>query len=241
MAISGNTQVGEVVRLNFKTAQLFQSYNIDYCCGGAKTISEACTDVGIEPEKLITQLEKMAEDTDPDTEYINNLSPGDLAEYIVKRHHSYVRKYIPFIKESLDKICDVHGSKHPELFEIRKLFGESAGELTMHMQKEEIMLFPYIQKLERSLEDGSPAGNPPFGSVANPIKVMIAEHESEGKRFEKIAEISGNYSPPEDACTTYKTTFKQLKEFETDLHRHIHLENNILFPEALEMESKLAK
>jgi regulator of cell morphogenesis and NO signaling len=155
MTITSDTEVGEVVKLNYNTAPLFHANNIDYCCGGSKTILEACNEAGIEPKQLIVQLEKIAETIDPDTEYINNLTLDELCDHIVKRHHSYVKGNIPFLKESLEKICDVHGANHPELFEIRKLFYESAGELTMHMQKEEIMLFPYIQKMVRAKNYGS--------------------------------------------------------------------------------------
>ena len=239
MNISSNTQVGEVVKLNFKTAPLFQTNNIDYCCGGSKTISEACIEAGIESEQLIQQLEKIAGQLDPDTEYINNLKPDELCDYIIRRHHAYVRRNIPFLQESIEKICQVHGANHPELFEIRKLFNESAGNLTMHMQKEEIMLFPYIQKMARSQEENTPISQSVFGAVSNPIGMMIAEHQAEGLRFDKIAELSDNYSIPEDACTTYEVTLNQLKDFENDLHRHIHLENNILFPKAIELEAEL--
>ncbi|MDD4109602.1 MAG: iron-sulfur cluster repair di-iron protein [Prolixibacteraceae bacterium] len=238
MSITSDTQVGEVVKLNFKTAQLFQENNIDYCCGGSKTISEACNEAGVKPEQLIAQLEKIAENIDPDSDYINNLTPDELCDYIVKRHHSYVKKNIPFLKKSLEKICDVHGEKHPELFEIKKLFDESAGDLIMHMQKEEIMLFPYIQKMVIAKRDGSPVSKSAFGSVTNPIRMMVSDHDTEGKRFDKIAELSGNYSLPDDACTTYEAAIKHLNEFESDLHRHIHLENNILFPKAIELETE---
>ena len=239
MTITSDTEVGEVVKLNFNTAPLFHANNIDYCCGGSKTISEACNEVGIEPKQLIVQLEKIAETIDPDTEYINNLTLDELCDHIVKRHHSYVKGNIPFLKESLEKICDVHGANHPELFEIRKLFNESAGELTMHMQKEELMLFPSIQRMERAKNNGSLISRPAFGSVANPIGIMISEHETVGEWFDNIAEISKNYNIPEDACTTYKATLNQLKDFEDDLHRHIHLENNILFPKAIKLENEL--
>lgn len=241
MNISLNTRVGEVVKLNFKTAPLFQSNNIDYCCGGSKTIAEACNEAGIESEQLIKQLENIAGQFDPDTEYINSLELDELCEYIVKRHHAYVRSNIPFLQESIEKICQVHGTNHPELFEIRKLFNESAGQLTMHMQKEEIMLFPYIQKMVKEQTENALISRPTYGTVSIPIGVMITEHEAEGERFDKIAELTENYSIPEDACTTYEVTINHLRDFENDLHRHIHLENNILFPKAIELESELAQ
>lgn len=240
MIITPDTYIGEIVKMNFKTALLLQENNIDYCCGGSRTLAAACAEAGVDTEHLITRLKQIAESHDPDSDYINTLSLSELSDYIVKRHHSYVRKNIPFLSESLDKICNVHGTKHPELFRIRELFNESAGELTMHMQKEEIMLFPYIKKMEAAKTADHLPARAPFGSVSNPIKMMIAEHETEGERFDLIAEISGNYSIPADACNTYKATLGSLKEFESDLHRHIHLENNILFPGAIVLEESIS-
>lgn len=236
MSISLNSFVGEVVKLNFKTASLFQANNIDYCCGGNKTIADACNVAGVHPEQLLKQLETLIDEKDPDSEYINNLGLNELSDYIVKRHHTYVRESIPFLKKSLEKICQVHGEHHPELFKIKELFNGSADALTMHMQKEEIMLFPFIQRLESAKKEKVSLPKAPFGSVANPIEMMLSEHQNEGERFDEIMRLSNHYQLPEDACTTYEVTFKQLRDFENDLHRHIHLENNILFPKAIDLE-----
>lgn len=239
MDITAKSNVGEVVRFNFRTASVFQANNIDYCCGGNKSIAEACKESGTDSGKLIAELRSTAESSDPDTEYINSLSLSELSDYIIRRHHSYVRNKIPFLKGGLDRICEVHGSAHPELFRIRELFNESAGDLTAHLQKEEIVLFPYIQQMEASIRTGSQPGKPRFGSVANPVEMMMADHETEGQRFDTIASISNKYALPGDACNTYRATINGLKDFEADLHRHIHLENNILFPKAVEMEAGL--
>jgi regulator of cell morphogenesis and NO signaling len=238
MKISPDSIVGEVVKLNFKTAPLFQANNIDYCCGGNITIEAACKEVGINPEPLIRQLETLVVQQDPDSEYFNNLGLGELSDYIVRRHHAYVRDIIPVLKNNLEKICRVHGEHHPELFEINKLFIGSAGDLTAHMQKEEIMLFPFIKRLEAAKKGNLPLPTSPFGPVSNPIGMMMAEHQVEGERFDEISRISKNYQLPVDACTTYEVTFSQLRDFENDLHRHIHLENNILFPKAIELETE---
>jgi regulator of cell morphogenesis and NO signaling len=239
MAITANTMIGTIVKQNFKTAPLFHSNNIDYCCGGNKTLSEACEKAGVDVEQLIGQLEMIITNSDPETEFVNSLPLDELCDFIVKRHHSYVKSQIPFLKANLEKLCNVHGNNHPELFEIKKLFDGSAGELSMHMQKEEIVLFPFIQKMVRAKHDGTSPGVSVFGPVANPIGMMLNEHDAEGRRFEKIAELAENYAIPDDACTTYQTTMRQLSDFEKDLHRHIHLENNILFPGAIELEAEL--
>ena len=236
MKITSATPVGEVVKTNFKAATTFQTNKIDYCCNGNQTISEACQKAGIDVEQLTKQLEEILQDSDPDTEYINNLELSALADYIVNRHHAYVQKNIPFLKQNLDKIADVHGASHPELAQVRDEFYESAGELTMHMQKEELLLFPYVKNMEEAKKENKNLPSPPFGKVANPIAAMMAEHENEGERYERISELTNNYQVPADGCTTYEVTLKQLADFEKDLHRHIHLENNILFPKAEKLE-----
>ncbi|BBE20147.1 nitric oxide-dependent regulator DnrN or NorA [Aquipluma nitroreducens] len=241
MKISPDASVGEVVKINFKTASIFQKNNIDFCCGGDKTISEACANAGLDTDQLIGQLETIAEQIDADSQYINDLSLEELSTYIIKRHHTYVRESITTIKKNLEKICQVHGEHHPELFEINRLFTDSSGNLIMHMQKEELMLFPFIRRLEISSGDDTPLPQSPFGSVSNPISAMLAEHQQEGDRFDQISILTERYTAPEDACTTYELTLKQLRDFENDLHRHIHLENNILFPKAIELEKQITK
>ena len=236
MTITLDTPVGEVVKNNFKAATLFQANRIDYCCNGHQTISEASSKAGIKAESLVGQLEEILQDNDPDTEYINNLDLADLADYIVKRHHSYVQKNIPFLKQNLDKIARVHGENHPELVEVRDHFYASAGELTMHMQKEELLLFPYVKNMEQAKKENQSRPQASFGSVSSPIAAMMVEHQNEGERFETIAQLTNNYLVPEDGCTTYEVTLKQLADFEKDLHRHIHLENNILFTRAKQLE-----
>ena len=146
---------------------------------------------------------------------------------------------IPEIKLYLNKICKVHGEKHPELLEIQKLFNESAGDLTKHMKKEELILFPFIKKIATAKKEQTELAKPPFGSIENPINMMHHEHDDEGERFRKIAALSNNYTPPNDACNSYKVAFSLLKDFEEDLHKHIHLENNILFKRAIETEQTL--
>lgn len=239
MNIQPDSTIGEIVKINYKTSQVFQANNIDYCCGGDKTISDACREVGANPAKLIKELETLVASSDPESEYINTLSLTELSDYIVKRHHAYVHGSIPGLKKNLEKICEVHGKHYSELFAIRDLFNESAGKLTMHMQKEELLVFPFIKRLESAKKVKSPAPAASFGSVSNPIGVMIAEHQVEGDRFFEISQLSNNYLLPENGCTTYEITLKQLKDFEEDLHRHIHLENNILFPKAIDLENEL--
>lgn len=170
---------------------------------------------------------------------INNFQDfklDDLVDYIEDNHHQYVSQAIPVIQQYLDKVCKVHGAHRPELFQIHELFSESAEELSHHMMKEELVLFPFVKRMAQAQRDNEKLELPGYGSVENPIAMMKHEHNTEGERFRKIAEISNDYQPPAEACNTYRVVFALLKEFEEDLHKHIHLENNILFPKAIELE-----
>lgn len=238
MEIKSNTIIGDIVRVNFKTAQLFEKNKIDFCCGGQISLAEACEKSDVDIKQLIPELELLVQLSDPDSKYLEGLELDDLCEYIIKRHHTYVSENIPFLKQNLLKLCQVHGESHPELFEVAKLFGDGADNLSLHMQKEETVLFPYIAKMV-DLKKAGNINSDFAGGVLEPINQMILEHVVEGERFEKISGITQNYTPPADGCATYQVTYKSLQEFEQDLHRHIHLENNILFKKAAELENEL--
>lgn len=231
-------QIGEFVAEDFRTAAVFNKYGIDFCCRGHRTLDEVCSKNGIETKLLVGDLEQVL-NTKTDQAIDYKSWPLDLLiDYIEKKHHRYVEEKSPVIKQFLDKLCKVHGDRHPELFEINELFTASAGELAQHMKKEELILFPFIKKLVKAELTNTAIEAPGFGTVKNPIAMMMQEHDNEGVRFRKIAEISSNYTPPADACNTYRVAFAMLEEFEQDLHLHIHLENNILFPAGEKLESK---
>src|SRR5690606_34028510 len=238
MEIIPQDVVGEVVAKNYRTAKVFKDYQIDFCCNGNKTIADACAAKNIDSNKIIEELHRVQSSNNSDTIDYNSWPIDLLADYVEKKHHRYVEEKIPEILPLLNKIVSVHGKRHPELEKIADLFQETAGELTMHMKKEELMLFPYIKNLVKAKENGAVPSSP-FGTVANPIQQMMHEHDTEGERFRQIAELTDNYTPPSDACNTYRVTFHLLKEFEEDLHLHIHLENNILFPKAMQLENEL--
>lgn len=237
MKISTNSAIGEIVRVNFKTAQIFENYGIDFCCGGDKTLISVCSEREIDMNELISSVEAVMESDDPDSKYFLSLTPDALIEYIINRHHSYVNETIPFLSQKLEKLCNVHGAHHPELFEIMELFAAAAGNLSQHMKKEELIVFPLIRKIYLAKQENKKAE---VGENLNSrIDEMSEEHSAEGERFGKISELSDNYSLPPDGCGTYDVTLKTLSEFEQDLHKHIHLESNILFPTALKMEKDL--
>jgi regulator of cell morphogenesis and NO signaling len=227
--------IGEMVAEDFRAAQVFRKYKIDFCCKGNRTIDEACENKKFRAEDIYEDLEKIAEQKSGNIDF--NSWPLDLlADYVEKTHHRYVEENSTVLIQYLNKLCKVHGERHPELFEITKLFTESALELAAHMKKEELILFPFIKKMIAAKQKGESLEKPHFGSVENPVAMMKHEHTVEGERFVKITELTNNYQFPEDACGTYQVTYKMLEDFEKDLHTHIHLENNILFPKAIELE-----
>lgn len=230
--------IGQLVAKDYRTAAVFEKYGIDFCCKGNRTIDDVCNQKNINKENLTKDLELLNDESQANSNDYNEWPLDLLASYIVQKHHRYVEKQIPVLQTYLKKIAGVHGREHPELFEIAELFNKTAAELTAHMKKEELILFPQIQKLVCTQNDGVENNTIPFGTFKNPISVMMDEHTSEGERFQKIKELSNNYAVPAGACNTYRVAFALLNEFENDLHLHIHLENNILFPKAIAIENQ---
>lgn len=227
--------IGELVAEDFRTAQVFRKYKIDFCCKGNRTIQEACENKHVLVEDVYRDLENINQGKSGDFNF--NSWPLDLlAEYVEKTHHRYVEENSAVLLQYLNKLCKVHGDRHPELFEINELFIESAQDLGAHMKKEELMLFPFIKRMVAAKNKGEDLPKPHFGTVENPVAMMKHEHTVEGDRFVKIAELTNGYQFPDDACGTFQVTYKMLEDFEKDLHTHIHLENNILFPKAIALE-----
>lgn len=241
MKIQEDQIIGQLVANDYRTASIFKKYTIDFCCQGNRTIEDACKAKDINQKLVLSDLNELLQsNADAATDFQS--WPLDLlAEYIEKKHHRYVETKTLEIKPYLEKICRVHGERHPELFEISEHFSATAGELAMHMKKEELLLFPAIKRMMKAKNEHIEFIPSKVGSIENIIDSMMDDHATEGARFRKINELSNNYTPPEDGCNTYRVTFAVLKEFEQDLHMHIHLENNILFPKAIELENKLKR
>lgn len=231
--------LSQIVIKNYKAAQVFERYGLDFCCRGNKLISEACAEKGINKEEIVSELNNLNGSGHTDNVIFNEWDLSVLAEYIVNKHHSYVRKMIPVIAAHTQKVALVHGENHPETIEIAKHFSVVYKDLKQHMMKEEQMLFPYIKYLAGAEHNNSAAEKPFFGTVKNPVRMMEIEHQNAGDEMFEIRKLSNNYNPPEDACNTYKVCWQELKEFEEDLHQHVHLENNILFPKAIRLEEKM--
>lgn len=229
-------KVGALVADDFRTAEIFRKYKIDFCCGGGVSIAEACKKKAIPLEKVLQELTEIRREMNTSENY-NAWSLHLLADYIVQTHHEYVKNKLPEISFYANKVAHVHGANHPELHQLFALFSEIHAEMIDHMKKEELILFPFIKELENaSLNAETMLKKPAFGTVKNPVAMMIAEHESAGGIMEEIQKISNNFTPPVDACTTYRVYFQNLSAFQNDLHKHVHLENNILFPKALQLE-----
>lgn len=234
-----NTTIGEIVKNDFRTADIFTLFGIDFCCGGKVSVSEACAQSGANESVVLAEIEKLQSGNQPPAHDFKSWNIGFLADYIQNTHHQYVSKAIPQILPLAQKVADVHGENHPEVVLINELFDELAGELLSHMQKEEQILFPYIKKIVVDESAGRCSDSFCFGSILSPISVMEQEHENAGIILKELFRLSNGYTAPEDACNTFRVLYGKLKEFEDDLHRHIHLENNILFPKSIELEQAM--
>lgn len=230
--------LGQIAAKDLRKAQIFKKYGLDFCCGGKKTVKQACAEKGLDVTKIEQELQQA--DRVPASRPLpyNDWSLDFLADYVVNTHHSYVRKNLPDIKAYSEKVMRVHGSHHPELVKVFQLVEEINAELTAHLVKEEKVLFPYIKALVSAQNNEQPLHAAHFGTVQNPIHMMEMEHEVVGENLDEIRKLTHNYLLPEDACASYSLLYRLLDEFEEDLHLHIHLENNILFPKAIELEKQ---
>jgi regulator of cell morphogenesis and NO signaling len=224
--------IGEIVAIDYRAASVFKEAGIDFCCGGKKSIDETCSEKGIDRNELIGKLEKLESTPDTTTRDFIEWEPGFLCDYIVNIHHKYVLKSMPELVMYTEKIASVHGERHPELAEVADLFSQINKELLQHMKKEEEVLFPSIKEAMSSGSENAKT------TIISEIFRLSGEHEFAGGAVDKINVITHNYKVPADGCNTYHIAFKLLQQFEDDLHTHVHLENNILFPKALTTANK---
>ncbi len=230
-------KIADIVALNIQTAHVFKKYGIDFCCGGGITIQKACEKKKIDINLIMQDLKNIDTKVLQSQNY-NNWELDFLTDFIINTHHVYVIESLGLIDAYATKVAKVHGEHHPAVIKIKELFDLVAQDLSSHMKKEELILFPYIKRLVVANRENINIDKSQFGSVNNPIKLMEEEHEIVGNLLKEIAVLSNNYNPPAWACNTFKALYAKLDEFEQDLHIHIHLENNILFPKAVAMETK---
>ena len=234
MPLNATQTVRELAAELPNAARVFEKLGIDYCCGGGKSLEEACADANVPVAQVLQSLE--AEPASPAATDWNTASLADLVGHIVETHHVYVKSETPRLEHLVAKVVSVHGKNHPELLKVQQVFRGLAEELAHHMMKEEQILFPYIVEMEQTATARRPIRPPMFGTVKNPVHMMMMEHDSAGAALRDMREATSGFTAPADACMSYNTLYRALPEFEADLHQHIHLENNILFPRAIAME-----
>ena len=238
MTATFETPVREIVTNDFRTAAVFHNHHIDFCCGGAQPLGDACRAAGADTSQVLDELRRVVADPSSMAPNFAVWTPNELIDYIVTTHHAYVRRALPTIAAHTEKIARVHGTRHPELADVARLFAAVVEDMTSHMWKEEQILFPFIAALATAAAEERAAPAAPFGSVENPIRMMEMEHETAGGALARIRELTNGYAEPADGCTTYAITLKELEAFERDLHAHVHLENNVLFPRARALDGR---
>ncbi len=229
--------LASIVTGNHQSAAVFEKYNLDFCCRGKRSLQEACRENKINPASVLLDLEKIYESKDSGGDDFSAMSLQELSTYIVNTHHQYVKREMPVMLAYLQKVSSKHGERHPELLKITALFAAVCDEMEMHMMKEEKILFPRIDEVEKMYREN---GSIPVSStfISAPVSIMEQEHDHAGSMLQEIRELTSDYHAPTDACTTYKLCYAALQAFEQDLHRHVHLENNLLFPAAMKLFSR---
>lgn len=237
--INSNTIVKEIVAKNFQSAKVFEKYGIDFCCKGNRPLNEAAAEKRINISELIGELVSVSNNNGASPEKYDEWDLVFLSTYIVNTHHAYVKDAIPRIQAHLEKVENRHGKTHSYMIEVNSLFKQISNEMISHMNKEEKVLFPIIKYLGDCKTFLERPKNGGYKTIKNPINAMEQEHSGAGNILEQIRQLTSNFKLPEDACTTFTLTYKELEEFEQDLHKHVHLENNILFPKAIKLEEEL--
>jgi len=227
--------IREIVATDFRTAAVFQRYGLDFCCNGGRTVEQGCREAAADAAAVLRDLDAVLAAPADGAPAFASWSAPELVHHIVETHHAFVREAIPALLRHTRKVADVHGDRHPELIHIAGLFERVAEEMADHMVKEEQVLFPFVV----ALADGK-TPSAPFGTVRNPIRMLEAEHQFVGDAMAEMRRLTDGYTLPEDACTTYSVCFQELEAFEADLHIHVHLENNVLFPKAAALEGHLS-
>jgi regulator of cell morphogenesis and NO signaling len=238
MQLNGAKTVREVAIEVPGATRVFEKFGVDYCCGGDRPLAEACEMAGITMEEVASSFEQYEtlSQAQLNAQDWRVESLSQLVTHIVNKHHRFTREELDGIEPLLAKVCSVYGERRPELLRIKALFADLKHELDLHMMKEENVLFPFIRQMETATISGLPAPVPMFGTVRNPVRMMMTEHDGAGEVLRTFRQLSNDYNLPPDACASYQSLYSRLEALEQDLHQHIHLENNILFPRAIEIE-----
>lgn len=233
--INSAMSVREVALQVPESTRLFETLKIDYCCGGNKPLTEACASAGVEVDNVIALLAVLSR-KEKDIADFQKLSMTELITHIIETHHVFTKSELDRLDALTEKVIGAHATNHPELLKVGELFRQLSTDLKPHMFKEEQILFPYMKAVDLAASENQPRPFAPFGAVDNPIRVMTKEHDTAGDILRELRTVTSDYTVPADACISFQTLYQALEEFEKDLHQHIHLENNILFPEAIKLE-----
>jgi regulator of cell morphogenesis and NO signaling len=240
MNVDTTRTVKDIVTDFPSAARVFEEKRIDYCCGGQKTLQDACKEAQLPLDEVVQSIESaeaMAHTANPLADW-KEASISQLIQHIVEKHHAYCRQEHEHLGTLLAKVVQVHGAHHPELARIQSLFNKMHAELAMHLVKEERTLFPMILEMENAAKAQKPLPRLPFGTIQNPVSMMILEHDETGTQLKEIHRLSQGYQAPEDACGSYRSLYEGLKLFEQDMHQHIYLENYVLFPRTVALEKQ---
>jgi regulator of cell morphogenesis and NO signaling len=247
ITVSTPISIGQLVREQPTRSRVFDSLEIDYCCGGKVSLNAACHLKGLCPDevrRLLAECDaehRLFSDSSEITADPDAMGLGDLAAHIEETHHDYLKDELPRLERMIEKVVREHGDRDPRLMELRETFGTFRNELVSHMMKEEMVLFPMLRQLERHLASETVQVLPTFrfGGVVNPIQKMESEHEHAGEALARMRRLTDGFTPPDWACNTYRGLLNALGFLERDMHQHVHKENNILFPKAIELEAQL--
>ena len=239
--ITANMTVRDVAMELPQSTRLFEKLKIDYCCGGNKPLTEACASAGVDVDNVIEMLSEVTQSSTQDESALDfqNVPLTDLISHILDTHHVFTKSEMERLQMLGDKVLAAHGGNHPELVHLNEHITHLCADLEPHMFKEEQILFPYIVAVVKAADQKRTAPFAPFGTVNNPIRMMMREHDTAGEILRDMRALTADYKVPADACISYQTLYQALENLEKDLHQHIHLENNILFPRALELENSL--
>ena len=221
------------------TTRVFEQYKIDYCCHGNTPFDDACRNAGVSPDIVSQKIYELLELGTHNGVSLNSLNPTELIDHILDRHHVYAKQEMAQLTPLLEKVTRKHGEHHPNLVEMKAVFQDLCDDLNPHMFKEEAVLFPYIKELEENSLNKMNGSSPPFGTVLNPVRMMRMEHDKVGSLLTKMRSLTKDYELPDEACPSFTALYHRLEELERDLHQHIHLENNLLFPRAVDLEQKV--
>jgi regulator of cell morphogenesis and NO signaling len=231
---TGNTTIGEIVAADFRTAAVFEKHGIDFCCGGAVPLAAVCSGNGLDPAAITAELEAVKNNPINRSQNYSSWALPFLADYIVNTHHTYLKENDEQIAAYVRKIADVHGAHHPEVIRIAAIFNKIAVDMTDHLKEEEVF-FPALKRVDAARISGNTPDAHDRETIRLSLLTLHREHEEIGEAVHTIRDLSRGYAIPDDVCNTFTVTYRKLKEFEDDLHKHVHLENNILFPKASEL------